>query len=131
MSDIKKTAERPLSPHLQVYRLPLTAWMSISHRATGFALCVGTLMLTWMLVAAATGPEAYGTFTGFAGSLLGKILLFGWSLALFYHMANGVRHLIWDTGYLFKLQNAQRAGYVVLAFTVLVTALFWWKVGGL
>lgn len=128
---VTKSADRPLSPHLQVYRLPMTAWMSISHRATGFALCVGTLMLTWMLVAAATGPDAYATFQSFAGSLVGKLLLFGWSLSLFYHLANGVRHLIWDTGALLSLGGAYRAGWIVLGFTLLATLLFWCKAGGL
>lgn len=131
MPEAKKTFERPLSPHLQVYRLPMTALMSISHRATGFALAVGTIMLTWMLIAAACGPEAYQTFTGFAGSPVGKVLLFGWAFSLFYHMANGVRHLIWDTGALLTLPGAYRAGCAVLAFTVIATVLFWWMAGGL
>jgi succinate dehydrogenase / fumarate reductase, cytochrome b subunit len=117
---------RPLSPHLQVYRLPMTANMSITYRATGVALSAGTLVLAWLLIAAATGPEAYDLAAGFAASWLGQLMLFGWSLALFYHLCNGVRHLVWDTGRLFKKEDANRAGYVVLAATLLLTAAFWY-----
>ena len=123
-----KTKNRPLSPHLQVYRLPLTALMSISHRATGFAMAAGTLMVVWLLLAAATGPGAYADFQWFAGTIVGKVLLFGWSAALFYHMCNGVRHLLWDMGYLFKLENARKANYAVLAVAALLTGIFWWSV---
>ncbi len=122
MSDIK---QRPLSPHLQVYRPQLTSVTSILHRATGAGLSVGLVFFTWWLVAAASGPEAYGVFTSFCGSLLGIALLFGWSLAFYYHLANGIRHLIWDSGRLFKIKNAYAAGYFVLFFTVAMTALTW------
>ena len=126
MSDHKQSADRPLSPHLQVYRLPLTALMSISHRASGYALSLGTAMIVWMLVAAAIGPEAYGVFYSFVGSWVGQLMIFGWSVALFYHMSNGVRHLFWDMGYFFKLENAAKSGYVVIASTIILTALTWW-----
>lgn len=119
-------AQRPLSPHLQVYRPQLTSVMSITHRFFGAALAVGVLMIIWMLVAAAAGPGPWGVFTGFCASVLGRLMLFGWSVALFYHLGNGIRHLFWDMGYLFKIQNAYRAGYAVLAFTVLMTGWLWW-----
>ncbi|MCB9991940.1 MAG: succinate dehydrogenase, cytochrome b556 subunit [Rhodospirillales bacterium] len=119
---------RPLSPHLQVYKPQLTSVMSITHRATGYALSIGLVMLTWMLLALASGPAAYETFLSFAGSGVGQLLLFGWSLALFYHLCNGVRHLLWDMGYLFKIEKAYKAGYIVLLFTVILTAYFWWSV---
>ncbi len=125
MSDPGIKRARPLSPHLQVYRPQMTSVMSILHRATGYALAVGTIMMVWMLLAAATGADAFTVFTDFCASALGQVMLFGWSVALFYHMSNGIRHLIWDTGYLFKLKNAYRAGYVVLGMTVVMTGLFW------
>lgn len=130
MSQAGKIRKRPLSPHLQVYRLPMTALMSISHRATGYGMAVGTLMVVWLLVAAASGDDAYNTFQWFVNTLLGKALLVGWSVALFYHMANGVRHLVWDTGAALTLDGARKAGLVVLAATVVMTALFWWAVCG-
>ena len=124
-----KTAQRPLSPHLQIYSPQMTSIMSILHRASGYALAVGTAMVIWLLIAAATGPDAYNTFMSFAGSTIGKLLLFGWSVALFYHMSNGIRHLFWDSGRLFKIENAYAAGYFVLASTFILTFLTWWKAG--
>jgi succinate dehydrogenase / fumarate reductase cytochrome b subunit len=117
---------RPLSPHLQVYKPQMTSILSILHRATGAALAIGTLMVTWWLIALASGPQAYEVFQGFAGSPLGIFMLFGWSFALFYHMTNGVRHLIWDTGRMFNIGCATRAGYVVLLVSVLATAGAWY-----
>ncbi|GJL86046.1 MAG: succinate dehydrogenase, cytochrome b556 subunit [Micavibrio sp.] len=122
---MSENMQRPLSPHLQVYKPQLTSVTSILHRATGYGLSVGLAFFTWWLVAAASGPEAYQTFTSFCGSLLGIGLLFGWSLAFYYHLANGIRHLIWDSGFLFKIKNAYAAGYFVLFFTVVMTALTW------
>src|SRR5258708_16088954 len=90
-------AQRPLSPHLQVYRWQLTSVMSILHRATGIALSLGAILLVWWLGAASDGPEPYAAVQRFLGSWIGLLLLFGWSLALFYHLCNGVRHLVWDT----------------------------------
>ena len=116
---------RPLSPHLQVYKPQMTSVTSILHRATGVALTAGLLMFAWWLVAAAIGPGPYDVFMNFAGSPLGKLLLFGFTLAFYYHLANGIRHLIWDTGLLFKIENAYRAGYIVLLFTAILTALTW------
>src|SRR5690348_15437891 len=86
---------RPLSPHLQVYRLPLTAVMSITHRITGVGLSLGLIVVTVWLVAAAYGPEAYDAFAGFMVSWLGLLILLGFSLALFFHLCNGIRHLLW------------------------------------
>lgn len=117
--------ERPLSPHLQVYRLPLTAKMSIFFRACGVALSIGTLMVVWWLVAAATGEEAYNTAMRFAQSPLGIFMIFGWSFALYYHLCNGVRHLFWDTGAALGKQSALKAGYVVLVAAIVLTASTW------
>ena len=89
-----RSAERLLSPHLQIYRWQLTSVMSILHRATGLALSAGGVLLVWWLVAAAGGPEAYEGVRDFLGSWLGIVLLLGWSAALFYHLCNGIRHLV-------------------------------------
>ena len=118
-------SDRPLSPHLQVYRFQWTMALSILHRITGVALAVGTLLLVWWLVAAASGPEAFATVQGFIGSILGRLLLFGWTLALFYHLCNGIRHLFWDAGYGFELDVAYRSGLAVLGASVALTLITW------
>jgi succinate dehydrogenase / fumarate reductase cytochrome b subunit len=120
-----RTDPRPLSPHLQIYRPQLTSVLSITHRATGVALSVGTLLLVWWLVAAANGPEAYENVQRFLGSWIGLVLLFGWSLALFYHLCNGLRHLWWDTGHGLDLPSVYASGWAVLAATGLLTAIAW------
>ncbi|ACJ01281.1 succinate dehydrogenase, cytochrome b556 subunit [Rhodospirillum centenum] len=104
---------RPLSPHLQVYRLPLPAIASITHRVTGVGLAAGTLLLAWWLIAAATGPEAFATVQAVAGSPLGLLCLLGWVWAFWYHAMNGVRHLLWDAGYGLELGPVYRGGYLV------------------
>ena len=119
------TSKRPLSPHLQVYKPQLTSVMSILHRITGAALAAGQFIVIWWLVALATGPQAYAAFQAFAGHPVGLALLFGWSAALFYHLCNGVRHLLWDMGYCLSLKSAYRAGYVVLIVASLLTAATW------
>ncbi|CAO3352952.1 succinate dehydrogenase, cytochrome b556 subunit [Azospirillum melinis] len=116
---------RPLSPHLQVYKLPLTAVMSITHRITGVGLTVGTLLLVWWLVAAAAGPEAFARAQGFIGSFFGLLLMFGWSAALYYHLCNGIRHLVWDAGKAIELADAERNNKVVLVATAALTVLTW------
>lgn len=123
MSQVQK--ERPLSPHLQIYRPQMTSVLSILHRATGVALAIGTMMIVWWLMAAATGEAAYNTFMAFADSTLGRLMLFGWTVALTYHLFNGIRHLIWDTGRMFEIKNAFAAGRIVLLLTVLATAAIW------
>ncbi len=117
--------ERPLSPHLQVYKPQLTSVLSILHRASGVALAIGTLMIVWWLVAAATGADAFNTAMDFSTSLIGQPMLLGWTFALFYHMCNGVRHLIWDTGRMLKLKDAYTAGYIVLLVSICATAYVW------
>ena len=107
------SSNRPLSPHLQVYRPQITSMLSILHRLTGVALAVGTLLLTYWLVAAASGPEAFAGAQGLIGSFLGRLLLFGWSFALFYHLCNGIRHLFWDAGKGFDLPTVVRSGWAV------------------
>jgi succinate dehydrogenase / fumarate reductase cytochrome b subunit len=116
---------RPLSPHLQIYRRQLTSVLSILHRATGIALAAGTVPLVWWLVAAASGPAAFDRVSAAAGSLPGRILLFGWTLSLFYHFANGIRHLMWDTGHGLELPAVYRSGWAVLVFTGVATLAAW------
>lgn len=116
---------RPLSPHLQVYRPQWTSVLSISHRATGVALAFGTLLLVYWLAAAASGPEAFALAQRLIGSIVGQLLLLGWTFALFYHFCNGIRHLFWDAGYGFELRNAYRSGLAVLVGSAVLTLLFW------
>ena len=116
---------RPLSPHLQVYRWQLTSVMSILHRASGVALAAGAILLVWWLGAASDGPEAYAGVQGFLGSWVGRVLLFGWSLALFYHLCNGLRHLVWDTGRGLELRSVYASGWAVVAGTVVLTLIAW------
>lgn len=118
-------SSRPLSPHLQIYRPQLTSVLSILHRGTGVALAVGTLLLVWWLVAAATGPAAYATAQGFIGSWLGLLLLLGWTFALFFHLCNGIRHLGWDAGYGFELKTAYQSGWAVVVAAAALTVLAW------
>jgi succinate dehydrogenase / fumarate reductase cytochrome b subunit len=118
-------SERPLSPHLQVYRPQLTSTLSILHRITGVFLTLGTLVLVWWLVAAASGPDYFPYVQGWIGSWIGYLLLFGWSAALFYHLTNGIRHLVWDAGYGFELATVYRSGYAVVAATAALTLLAW------
>ena len=116
---------RPLSPHLQIYRWQLTSVLSILHRITGVGLALGTILLVWWLGAAADGPESYAKMQAFLGSWPGRVLLFGWSVALFYHLANGLRHLWWDTGRGFELRSVYVGGWTVVGATALLTAAAW------
>ena len=119
------TDPRPLSPHLQVYRWQLTSVLSILHRFAGVALSLGTILLVWWLVAAAGGPESYAPVQRFLGSWVGLIMLFGWSLALFYHLCNGLRHLWWDTGGGFELKSVYASGWAVVVATIALTLIAW------
>jgi succinate dehydrogenase / fumarate reductase cytochrome b subunit len=118
-------ANRPLSPHLQVYKPQITSVLSILHRLTGVALAVGTLLLVYWLVAAASGPEAFAAAQDFLGSVVGIVLLFGWSVALYYHLCNGIRHLMWDAGYGFELPDVYRTGWAVVIATAALTLVSW------
>jgi succinate dehydrogenase / fumarate reductase, cytochrome b subunit len=120
-----KAAARPRSPHLQIYRWPITMGTSILHRITGFGLALGTLILAWWLVAASMGPDAYATFESAAFHWFGRFVLFGFTLALVFHALNGIRHLFWDTGYGFKLPTANASGLVVYMVTVVATLTIW------
>jgi succinate dehydrogenase / fumarate reductase cytochrome b subunit len=110
---------------MQIYRFTLHMAMSISHRITGLALVVGTLLVLYWLASAAHGPEAYTAAAGVLGSWLGLLLIFGWSVALFYHLCNGIRHLFWDAGQLFEIPQIRTSGLVVLGATATLTVLAW------
>jgi len=116
---------RPLSPHLGVYRWQWSMALSILHRATGIALAVGTLLLIYWLWAAASGPAAFAAARALIGSWFGQICLLGWTVALFYHLFNGIRHLFWDAGRGFELKTARLSGMFVLAATAAATILVW------
>jgi len=120
-----KLIRRPLSPHLQVYRWPISMAISILHRITGVALGVGTLLLTWWLVAAATSDEAFDRAQWFLGSAIGLLLLFGWSLALIFHFFSGIRHLAWDAGIGFDPPTYNTTGWSTLVATGVCTVLVW------
>src|SRR5690606_7538336 len=116
---------RPLSPHLQIFRPWITWTLSITHRFAGLVLAVGSLFLTWWLIAAAMGPEAFATAQGFMGSFLGRLILFGFTAALFFHLLNGIRHLFWDAGYGFEVQTLTRSGWAVVIGAAVLTVLAW------
>lgn len=114
---------RPLSPHLQIYRLPLPALLSISHRATGVLLAAGSLVLVYWLAAAANGPEAFAGAQATLGTIPGRVLLLAFTFSLFYHLANGIRHLFWDAGIGLELGPARISGMVVVAAAAALTVL--------
>jgi succinate dehydrogenase / fumarate reductase, cytochrome b subunit len=119
--------QRPLSPFMfpTWYRFQLTSGLSILHRLTGIALAVGSILLSWWLIAVAAGGQWFEVTHAFIRSPVGLLLLFLWSAAFFYHLCNGIRHLAWDAGYGFELRSAYRGGYIVLVGASLLTALTW------
>jgi succinate dehydrogenase / fumarate reductase cytochrome b subunit len=126
MTDTAKLQrERPLSPHVQVWRWHITMATSILHRATGVALYVGALIAAAWAISLAQGPDAYATFKQVMGSPLGRLVMFGLTLSYFYHLANGVRHLVWDTGHGLDVKSANASAVLVLAFTAAATVAVW------
>src|SRR5215469_14086557 len=107
----KPMADRPLSPHLQIYRPQLTSVLSILHRITGLGLAAGSILLVLWLVAAASGGTTFDRAQALAGAWYGRLLLFGWAFALFFHYANGIRHLAWDAGLGFELRTVYTTGW--------------------
>lgn len=114
-------AKRPLSPHLGIYHLPITAVLSISHRISGALLVAGMLVLVICLMAGAAGPEAYDQIHAFLGSTLGKVFIWGWLYALFFHLCHGVRHLVWDTGNGFSREHQDIAAYIEITASLVFT----------
>jgi len=119
------TPSRPLSPHLQIYRWPITMAMSIAHRVTGGALYIGTLLLIWLLVATASGQKAYEFASWALGSLVGKLVLFGYTWALFHHLLGGVRHFVWDTGRAMEPGARDVIAWANLIGSVALTIIAW------
>jgi succinate dehydrogenase / fumarate reductase, cytochrome b subunit len=117
--------QRPLSPHLQVYRWQITMLMSILHRASGVVLTLGSFGLAWWLLGVAEGGEAYARVAALLASPVGMLALGGFSLALVYHLLNGIRHLLWDAGWGFEIPELYRSGYTVGVLTVVLTAAIW------
>jgi len=121
----KALRERPLSPHLQVWRWHITMATSILHRATGVALYVGALIGAVWAISLAQGPDAYATFKQVLGSPLGKLVMFGLTVSFFYHLANGIRHLTWDAGRGLNVKTANATAIVVFAFTIAASVAVW------
>jgi succinate dehydrogenase / fumarate reductase cytochrome b subunit len=116
----------PLSPHLSIYRWPITMTTSILHRATGIAMSVGFIIFAAWLFDAAAGAEQYALLLSYLDTGVGRAMLVGWSFAFFFHLSNGVRHLFWDTGRGFKISQANASAWLVLILAVVLTAVFWW-----
>lgn len=119
----------PVSPHLQIYRLPLTALLSITHRITGVLLSLGSLLLVALLVAAAQGAEAYQALIVHFQAWYGQVFLLGLLFSLYLHFCNGIRHLFWDVGYGFELETVDLTAKLAIAVAVVLTVATWW-VGG-
>lgn len=122
---------RPTSPHLSIYRPQISTILSILHRITGVALFVGTALIVTWLWAAAYSPVFYGTLHEALASLVGQLALMGWTLAFYYHLGNGIRHLFWDMGHGFALPAMHRSGWLVVVFSLMLTALTWGVIYGI
>jgi succinate dehydrogenase / fumarate reductase cytochrome b subunit len=125
MDNAKLATNRPLSPHLQIYRPMLTMLMSIAHRISGAANAVGFLLLAWWLVAIASGPEAYATVEHFFASIPGRVLLFLFTWSLIHHMLGGIRHLIWDTGRALDKTSIEVLAWLTIISSTALTILIW------
>ena len=116
---------RPLSPHLSVYRWPITMTLSILHRVSGAALSAGFLVLAAWVISAASGEMAYEQMRALLAGGVGRVLLTGWTFAFFYHLSNGIRHLVWDAGIGLEKTQANTSAWFVVALTIVVTVLYW------
>jgi succinate dehydrogenase / fumarate reductase, cytochrome b subunit len=125
MAETRQAVERPLSPHLSIYRPLINMVMSILHRLTGGALYFGTLLLAAWLVAAAMGPAQFDVVNAFYASVIGKLVLFGYTWALVHHMLGGIRHLIWDTGRGFEIWQVNALSWLTIIGSVVLTLAIW------
>ena len=119
------SSRHPTSPHLQIYRLPLTALLSITHRATGVLLAIGAVLLIAVLAAAAGGVESYAPFQSFMQSWFGQLILFAITFALYFHFCNGIRHLFWDVGIGFELETSDLTAKLAIVAAVVLTVATW------
>jgi len=117
--------KRPLSPHIQIYKMPITAKLSILHRGTGVVLFIGLLLMIWVLTAAAGGVDSWQSMQSFLASWLGKFILFGFTFSLYYHLCNGIRHLMWDVGKGLSLESVHFSAPIVLIASLLLTLITW------
>lgn len=125
MTDTPVQKERPLSPHLQIYKPQITSMSSIFHRMSGIALMLGLFLFAWGVIALASGREAYEYFIWFCQSTIGQLMLVGWTMAFFYHMSTGLRHFFLDAGYMYEKKVASISGFVVIGVAIILTALTW------
>ncbi|MCB1849194.1 MAG: succinate dehydrogenase, cytochrome b556 subunit [Gammaproteobacteria bacterium] len=116
---------RPMSPHVQIYRLPLTALLSITHRFTGVVLSFGALLMVWILACIAGGAESYASIYSHLAAWYGQLFLFGFTFALYFHFCHGLRHLFWDMGWGFDLEIADRNALLTIAASVGLTLVTW------
>ena len=133
MADTRAPVQRPISPHLSIYKPMLTMMMSIAHRITGAVLYFGTLLLAWWLIAAASGPAAYANVQAFTGSFIGRLIVFGYTWALMHHLLSGIRHFVWDLGYGFKANEREALTWGALIGGIALTVLVWiaaYAIGG-
>lgn len=129
-----ESRQRPLSPHIGIYKPQITSVLSILHRMTGVALAFGAILLTYWLSAGAYGPEAFARAQDFMGSWLGRLILLGLTYSLFYHLCNGIRHLAWDAGWGFELPKLRVTGWLVFLASIILTGATWvcaYKAAGL
>jgi succinate dehydrogenase / fumarate reductase cytochrome b subunit len=124
MNDSLKN-KRPLSPHLQVYKIQITSLLSILHRGTGMVLFGGAILCSVWFITLAQGPEAYGAMQGFLLHPVGLIMLFGLSFSFFYHLCNGIRHLLWDAGIGYEMVEVRKTGWTVVIFSFVLTGFAW------
>ncbi len=117
--------KRPMSPHIQIYKMPITAKLSILHRGTGVVLFVGLLLMVWVLAAATGGIDSWQPMQSFLSSWLGKFVLFGFTFSLYYHLCNGIRHLMWDVGKGLSLESVHFSARIVLIASLLLTLITW------
>jgi len=122
--------ERPLSPHLQIYKVELPMMLSGLHRITGIALSVGSILLVAWISSAVYSAEAFASMNRFLGGFIGQFVLFGWTFSLIYHSVSGVRHLIWDTGRLLEVRQIYSSSKIVLTIAIVLTLLAWILAGG-
>jgi succinate dehydrogenase / fumarate reductase cytochrome b subunit len=125
MSQSPATRARPLSPHLTIYKPPITMTMSIVHRITGGALYFGTLLVAWWLIAASTSQSYFEFVDGIFGSWIGRLVLLGYTWALLHHMLGGIRHFVWDTGAALEKHTASKIAWATLVGSVVLTLLVW------